>query len=133
MINFIFTKEKVVFAVALLVSLSSFTSIHAPRTEEAPKVPPEEAPRPPRITVPVPSIRPEKPLDGAARDPFVPSSAWVPATPAKLGMLPAPTEPRILPGGSLGAARGASVVIDRDPKAVEEPDAPPKGQEGGDK
>src|SRR5579872_4453422 len=116
---FMFTKEKVVFAAAFVVTLSSFTSIHAPRTEEAPKAPPDEAPKAPRVTVPVPAIRPEKPLDAGARDPFVPQSAWVPASPAKLGMLPDPTEPRILPGGT----RGAAVVVDKEPKALaDEPD-----------
>src|SRR5579872_4448588 len=126
---FMFTKEKVVFAAAFVVTLSSFTSIHAPRTEEAPRVPPEEAPKAPRVTVPVPAVRPEKPLDAGARDPFVPQSAWIPATPARLGMLPDPSEPRILPGGM----RGTTVVVEKEPKAVEEPDAAQPPKEGGDK
>lgn len=109
------TKEKLVFGIALLVSLSSFTGIRKPVTEDLPKVPPEEAPRPPRVTVPVPSLRPEKPLEANARDPFVPASAWVAATPARLGALPDPASPRILPG-----VRSAPVVIDKDPRPVEE-------------
>jgi hypothetical protein len=123
--SFLLTKEKVVFAAALVVALSSFTGIRKPSTEDLPQIPAEESPRPPRVTVPVPALHPEKPLDAAARDPFVPASAWTAAPPAKLGVLPEPSLPRVLPTGR------ALVALDKDPKADSaEPDAP---KEGGDK
>ncbi len=129
--SFLITKEKIVFAVSLVVTLSSFTGIRKPVTEDLPKVPAEEAPRPPRVTVPIPALHPEKPLEANARDPFVPASAWAAATPARLGALPDPATPRILPSG----ARGAVVILEKDPRAVEnEPDpAPPKKDEEGGK
>jgi hypothetical protein len=116
--GFVFTKEKLVFGVALLVSLASFTGVRKPVTEDLPKIPPEEAPHPPRVTVPVPSVHPEKGLDPNARDPFVPASQWAAATPARLGALPDPAAPRVLPTG----ARGAVVTLDKDPKPIEEAD-----------
>jgi hypothetical protein len=115
--SFLVTKEKLVFAVALVVSLGTFAGTRKPSTEDVPKIPPEEAPRPPRVTVPVPALHPEKPLEAAARDPFVPASAWSAATPARLGSLPEPAERRILPGGP----RGAVILVDSEPKAQEPP------------
>jgi hypothetical protein len=115
-----FTKEKVVFAVTLVVSLVGMKEIRKPSVEEAPKVAAEEAPRPPRVTVPVPPLHPDKPLDANARDPFVPLSAWVPATPALLALPPEPKLPRTLPGGSPPGVRARLVVIPEDPKAVDE-------------
>ncbi len=122
------TKEKLVFAVALVVSLGTFTGMRKPSTEDVPKIPPEEAPRPPRVTVPIPALHPEKALESAARDPFVQASAWSAATPARLGSLPEPAERRILPGGP----RGAVIVVDHEPKdesqqrVEERPKEPPK-------
>jgi hypothetical protein len=123
--SFLLTKEKIVFAAALVVALSSFTGIRKPSTEDLPKIPPEESPRPPRVTVPVPALHPEKPLEASARDPFVPASAWTSAAPAKLGVLPEPALPRMVPTGR------ALVSLDKEPKASpDEADAP---KEGGDK
>lgn len=127
--GFVFTKEKLVFLVSFLVSVSSFMGIHKPVTEDVPRIPAEEQAHEPRVTVPVPSLHPDKPLDGSARDPFVPSSAWIAATPARLGALPEPPSPRLLPSG----VRRAYVTLDADPKPVEEPDAPSPPKEGGDK
>jgi hypothetical protein len=133
--SFDFTKEKLVFGVALLVSLSSFSGVRKPSTEDLPKIPPEEAPHPPRVTVPIPALHPEKGLDAQGRDPFVPASAWVSATPARLGALPEPSEPRLLPGGSFTGARGGAVALDKDPKPVAEtdPSAAPPQDPGGQK
>jgi hypothetical protein len=123
------TKEKIVCAVAALLVVASLRTLHWPSVEKIPAVPPEEAPKPPRITVPVPSLRPDKPLEAAARDPFVPTSAWVVAEPAKLAVPPPLLAPRALPGGSPPGVKAKLVVVDKEPVLVEDapdPNAPPE-------
>lgn len=129
------TKEKLVFAVAALVTVLSLRTIRTPSTEAVPPLPAEEGPRPPRVTVPVPPLRPEKGLEANARDPFVPASAWAPATPALLALPPVPSSPRVLPGGSPPGIRARTVVVDRAPTAQpDEPDVPkPDPGKGGGK
>lgn len=119
----ILTKEKIVFAAALLVAVSSATHIHVPRVEPAPGVPPEAQPRAStHEVVPVPALHPDRPIDPSARDPFVPTSAWVAATPAALGLPPSLPLPRALPGGAPPGMRGPLVVLPDEPRAVEEED-----------
>jgi hypothetical protein len=127
------TKEKVVFAASLLVALSSSTRIHKPHVEAVPPVPAEEPPRIPRVTVAIPPLHPEKPLDAGARDPFVPASAWIAATPASLGLPPALPLPRALPGGAPPGMHGPPVILREEPKPVEENDGTPPDDKEKDK
>ena len=125
------TKEKIVFAASLLVALSSASKIHKPHVEAVPPVPAEEPPRIPRVTVAIPPLHPEKPLDPGARDPFVPASAWIPATPASLGLPPTLPLPRVLPGGAPPGMHGPFIILREEPKPVEETD--PAAPDGGEK
>ena len=94
------TKEKVLFAVCLLVALLVLLDARAPRVEPVPEVPAEEGARPYRTIAAGPRLAPETPFGAdSSRDPFRSRDPWERAAPATLAMPPPAAWPRALPGG----------------------------------
>lgn len=132
------TKEKVLCAVALSVGLLMLSSLHMPRSERVPDVPPEESARPYRVIAGAPQLSPERTFEGG-RDPFQIQDAWSEAAPALLEAPPLVSYPRALPGGptlSASTPRAGQPALPQrrrlmsgDPPAP--PPAPPGGNQGG--
>lgn len=94
----VFTKEKILAAIAIVVAAVTLVSAHVPEIEPLPTVPAEESARPYRAVTAAPQLSPEDALD-LARDPFTTKDPWQPATPALLVVPPPAPWPRALPGG----------------------------------
>ncbi len=106
------TKEKLVFALALLLGASIVAAAaRAPAVEAVPEVPGEEAARPYRALEVDPRLAPEAPWAPALRDPFRQDDPWVEAPPALLAAPPVSTWPRALPVGLTDAPRGPDDVL----------------------
>ncbi|MCO5171032.1 MAG: hypothetical protein M9894_32310 [Planctomycetes bacterium] len=101
------TKEKVLALVALLAAAMVVAGLRAPRVEEVPPVPAEEAARPYRTVSSAPRLAPERPYKPGAgvRDPFAVEDPWKEAPPALLALPPTRGWPRALPVGPNPTAR----------------------------
>jgi hypothetical protein len=129
----IFTKEKLVAAIAIVVSVSGVLGVRRPVAGHAIEIPPEEAARPTPVSA-VPPLKPEHAWDGNGRDPFVQASAWVDPQPAALPAPPPISLGRAWPAPTLpGGPRAPHLVLKTEPKPLaDEPDpAPAPGEEGG--
>lgn len=128
------TKEKVLCAVATGVALLMLSSLHMPRTERVPDVPPEEAARAYRVVAGAPQLSPEKTFGPDSRDPFQVQDAWGEAAPALLEAPPAVSFSRALPGGPVARAsapRERRHLTGDPPAPPAAPPATPGGQGGG--